>query len=359
MTAVADLLLLTRHGTLGSSSRLRLMAYQPWLERAGFQVEVSPFFDDAYLHRLYADGRAHGGDVLGAFGRRLRVLFRLRRYRLLWIEKELFPFLPGNVDGLLPRLGVPYVLDYDDATFHRYDLHRSRLVRTLLGRRLLPLLRGATLVTAGNAYLADYARGAGAVDVRELPTVLDSNRYSVADEPAGEELRIGWIGSPSTAHYLGLVLDALRRLARERPLRLVVIGARELPPTDVPLELHDWSIDTESALLGSVHIGIMPLAEGPWERGKCGYKLVQYMACGKPVIASPVGVNVDIVTPARGFLAADSRQWLAALRALAADAALRRRMGAAGRACVEADYSLQTWGPRVATLLAEAASISR
>ncbi|TVQ85326.1 MAG: glycosyltransferase [Chromatiaceae bacterium] len=356
MNQGARLLLLTRHGALGSSSRVRLMTYRPWLEQAGFAVEVSSFFDDVYLRQLYTDGRAHRNDVLRAFGRRLRTLFGLRRYRLLWIEKELFPFLPGGVDGFLPRLGVPYVLDYDDATFHRYDLHPSPLVRALFSRRLVPLLRGARMVTAGNAYLADYARSAGAGDVRELPTVVDIQQHAMTAEPTGDELRIGWIGSPSTAHYLGLVRKPLRRLARERALRLVVVGARDIPVVDVPLEFHDWAADTEAALLATLHLGIMPLTDGPWERGKCGYKLIQYMACGKPVIASPVGVNADIVSPDVGLLAANDAQWLTSLRTLAGDAALRRSFGRAGRAKVEARYSLQIRGPQLAALLAEAAT---
>jgi glycosyltransferase involved in cell wall biosynthesis len=354
---MAPLLLLTRHSALGSSSRLRLMAYRPWLEAAGFSVEVSPFFDDAYLRALYANGHAPLTGILRAYARRWRKLLTLRRYRLLWIEKELFPFLPGAVDGLLPRLGVPYVLDYDDATFHRYDLHASRLVRRLLGRRLVPLLRGARMVTAGNAYLAAYARDAGAGDVRELPTVVDPAHYAPAADPPGGTLRVGWIGSPSTARYLALVREPLRRLATERAVRLVVIGSHDIPAMDVPVEYHDWSADTESALLGTLHLGIMPLTDGPWERGKCGYKLIQYMACGKPVIASPVGVNDEIVTPDVGLLAADDAQWLAALRRLGADAALRHRLGSAGRALVERSYSLEARGPQLAKWLAGVAGL--
>ena len=357
MTVSRRLLLLTRHGALGSSSRLRLMAYQPWLEQAGFRVEVSPLFDDAYLQSLYSTGRAQRGNVLQAYLRRLRTLFTLRDYGLLWIEKELFPFLPGSVDQLLQHLGAPYVVDYDDATFHRYDQHRSVVVRVLLGRRLIPLLRGASLVTAGNAYLADYARRAGAADVREFPTVVDIADYAVDSAPKGDEVRVGWIGSPSTAQYLGLVRGPLRQLAAELPVRLVVIGAREIPKMDVPVEFHDWSADRESALLGTLHLGIMPLRDGPWERGKCGYKLIQYMACGKPVIASPVGVNPVIATPAVGLLAADESEWLTALRTLASDLALRRKLGRAGRKVVETDYSLQTRGPQLAKQLAQLADL--
>ncbi|MBK5929402.1 hypothetical protein CCR82_02340 [Halochromatium salexigens] len=349
---------MTRHGALGSSSRLRLMAYRPWLEQAGFQVELSTFFHDDDLRARYANGRAGAGVILRAYRRRQRALMGLNRYQFIWVEKELFPFLPGSVERWLAWAGVPYAVDYDDATFHRYDAHGSALVRGLLGRRLVPLLRGARLVTAGNAYLADYARRAGAPSVSLVPTVLDVNQYVLADEPDDAVLRVGWIGSPSTAPYLRLVREPLRRLARERPVRLVVIGAEAIPTMDVPVEHHPWSASTESALLGTVHLGIMPLPDGPWERGKCGYKLIQYLACGKPVIASPVGVNQEMVTPAVGLLATNADQWLTALRRLGADAPLRRRLGRSGRALVEAHYSLPAWGPAVATRIAETAGLS-
>jgi glycosyltransferase involved in cell wall biosynthesis len=128
-----------------------------------------------------------------------------------------------------------------------------------------------------------------------------------------------------------------------------------LPPIAVPVESHPWSEDSEGPVLATIHIGIMPLPDEPWERGKCGYKLIQYMACGRPVVASPVGVNQDIVTADTGLLAADQGAWLAALRRLAADPALRQAMGAAGRRKVESDYSLQATAPRLVQLLLEAA----
>ncbi|MCF7977115.1 MAG: glycosyltransferase [Chromatiaceae bacterium] len=352
------LLLLTRYGELGSSSRLRLMAYRPWLEQAGFRVTVSALFQDDELRARYANGRSSARSILRVYQRRLRALMELGQIQLVWVEKELFPFLPGVLERWLTWAGVPYVVDYDDATFHRYDAHRSVLVRRLLGRRLVPLMRGAHLVTAGNAYLADYAQRAGAPDVSLVPTVLDVDQYALAAEPDAALLRVGWIGSPSTASYLRLVREPLQRLARERPVQLVVIGAEAIPSMDVPVEHHPWSASTESALLGSVHLGIMPLTDGPWEQGKCGYKLLQYLACGKPVITSPVGVNVEIATPAVGLLASNPDQWLAALRRLGADVLLRRRLGRAGRRRVEAQYSLQLQGPIVAARLAEAAGIT-
>ena len=169
------------------------------------------------------------------------------------------------------------------------------------------------------------------------------------------EFRVGWIGSPSTAVLLSLVREPLERLAREQPLRLVTIGARSLPKIDVPTEEHPWSEETEVSLLASIHVGIMPLQDEPWQRGKCGYKLIQYMACGKPVVASPVGVNCEIVTEEVGYLAEDPQEWYAALRRLADDDARRGRLGRAGRLVVEVKYSVPAVAPLLTELLAAAA----
>ncbi len=140
-----------------------------------------------------------------------------------------------------------------------------------------------------------------------------------------------------------------------RPIRLVTVGAAPLTNFGVPLEQHAWCESNEARLLATVHVGIMPLPDEPWERGKCGYKLIQYMACGKPVVASPVGVNRDIVSGGVGFLAQDENEWVAALSSLASDNKLRHCYGAAARRKVETEYSLAVTGPRLCALIKEAA----
>ena len=355
MTDHRRLLLLTRYGRLGASSRLRMLQFVPSLEAAGFRATVSPFFDDAYLQAFYGQGARRYRDVVTAYTRRATALAGVREYDLVWVEKETFPFLPGPFESLLRRSGIPYVVDYDDATFHSYDIHPSVLVRRTLGGKLAPLLLGARAITAGNTYLAAYAESAGARDVRIVPTLVDVSRYRVEGDPGPGEFRIGWIGSPSTAVLLSLVRDPLERLAQELPLRLVTIGAGRSPEIDVPTEAHPWSEDTESSLLASIHVGIMPLQDEPWQRGKCGYKLIQYMACGRPVVASPVGVNSDIVTADVGYLATDAQDWYAALRRLADDRMLRVQLGLAGRRAVETKYSLQAAAPGLIDLLKAAA----
>lgn len=360
-----NLLLLSRYDARGASSRLRTLQYVPALEAQGFVVTHLPLFGSAYLDTIYRSGGwlagrvRSAGRVGAAMVRRLSALLGARRYDVVWVEKELFPYLPGSFERLLARTGVPYVVDYDDAIFHRYDRARSRMVRGLLGAKLDPLLRGAFAVTAGNAYLADYARRHGARRVEQVPTVVDIDRYRHVSEPAGEVFRIGWIGSPSTAPYLSAIHAPLRALAAERPVRLVTVGAPPLDLPGVPVEQHDWTLDSEAQLIEGFHAGVMPLLDSPWEQGKCGYKLIQYMACGRPVIASPVGVNGAIVGSDAGFMAAGAAEWLDAFRALAESAERRAAMGTAGRARIEQGYTLQVMAPRIAALLAEAVASRR
>lgn len=344
--------LLTRYDRLGASSRVRMLLQIPHLQAVGLSPSVHPLFDDAYLMRLYA-GEGTATATARAMLRRLGDLRGLRGADLLWIEKEALPWLPFALERrLLPR-GVPYALDFDDAVFHRYDMHRLAPVRLVLGRKFDRLMAGAALVTAGNAYLAERARQAGAPRVEIIPTVVDAQAYGAAPPAGDAPLRIGWIGSPSTwAEYLAPMLPALLATAGASNARLVAVGAGAAAPPHPLLERHDWSEDEEVRLIRGMDIGIMPLTDTPWARGKCGYKLIQYMACGLPVIASPVGVNREIVAHGvNGFLAETPAEWEGALRLLAGDPGLRRRMGAAGRQKAEAEYSLQVWGPRLAALL--------
>jgi glycosyltransferase involved in cell wall biosynthesis len=348
------ILALPKYAENGASSRLRTLQYIPWLHAAGAQVSVDSFFDDAYVDRLYAGKKKGVGDAIGPYARRIAAVLQSRSYDMVWLEKELFPYLPGVFERTLRIAGVPYVADYDDAVFHNYDTHSSRLVRAILGRKLDPLLRGASMVTAGNAYLADYASAHGARRTEFLPTVIDLDRYPLHPAPGGHPVRIGWIGTPTTAKYLIAILPQLAAAAKEHAICLVTIGAPPIdPPAGLMMEQHSWTEASEASLLSGVDIGIMPLPDEPFERGKCGYKLIQYMACGRPVIASPVGVNTQIVTPDTGLHAGDPAQWQAAITMLCSDVIVRNQMGAAGRRKVENSYSIQSTAPRLIDLFAE------
>jgi glycosyltransferase involved in cell wall biosynthesis len=190
-----------------------------------------------------------------------------------------------------------------------------------------------------------------------MPTVVDLDRYPVGNDRVRHDVfTVGWIGSPSTTRYLNEVQPALSTLSEGGKARLLLVGAEHISLDGVPIESRRW---TEASEVQDVHdfdVGIMPLTDDPWSRGKCGYKLIQYMACGLPVIASPVGINNQIVEQGvNGFLAQTPDDWLHALTTLRDDVKLRARLGAAGRAKVEAQYTLQVTAPRLLTLLHEAA----
>lgn len=216
------ILFLTKYDNLGASSRLRTHQYLSYLAGKSISGDRVPFFSDKYLRQLYS-GKVDLLMVLHAFVRRTRVLFTAEKYDLVWLEKEVFPWIPYFLEWLF--LGrVPYVVDYDDAVHHRYDRHRIGLIRMLLGTKIDRIMAGAALVTAGNEYLAEKARRAGARRVEIVPTVVDLTRYPVVEQRFEDVFTIGWIGSPSTRKYLEAVRPALTELCRDGKARVVLVG---------------------------------------------------------------------------------------------------------------------------------------
>lgn len=347
-------LLLSKYGRNGASSRLRSYQYLPVLRKYGFDIDVAPLLDDSYLGDLYAGRKKKKINIVRRYFHRLLKVIQYNRYDLLWIEKELFPWLPSWIEELLAAIGVKYIVDYDDAVFHRYDMLENNLQKKILGQKIDRVMQNAALVIAGNDYLAKRAVMAGAKRVERIPTVIDLNRYSINDTLQNEIFTIGWIGSPVTAHYLYHVEPALMELCKNNKARLVTIGAGSLHMKDVMVKDHSWSEKTEADDLRNVDVGIMPLPDEPWTRGKCGYKLIQYMACGKPIVASAVGANIEIIDHGKnGFLVESEKEWIKALSELSLNKELRKKMGRHGRKKVKTDYCLQVTAPRLITLIKE------
>lgn len=354
------ILLLSKYSRLGASSRLRALQFIPYLQRCGHVVTVDCLFDEAYLTMLYMSKKRSFWSIIKLYLRRIYVLLNARRYDVVWIEKEILPYFPAVFEWLFKKCNIPYIVDYDDAIFHNYDLSPYAPVRRLLGRKIDSVMLNARSVVAGNEYLANRAIQAGAQSVHVVPTVVDSQRYQAHACAADKLLTVGWIGSPSTEKYVVGIREALRNVNKRFPFRLVLMGAsthvsQELAGLDV--EVKAWSEDSENAFIQGLDVGIMPLVDGPWEKGKCGYKLIQYMACAVPVVATPVGVNVKIVSDNKcGLLAADLQEWEAALNSLLSDAQSRSVFGAAGREAVNNEYCLAVQAPRLRHILEHAAS---
>ena len=349
-------LFLPRFGRQGASSRMRSYQYQPWFESAGIESVVSPLFADDMLLEKYKVGGYGMWRTLVSYWRRCKVLMSASQFDLAWIEKEALPWWPVWIELWLLR-GVPYVIDFDDAIFHNYDLHRSLFVRRVLGHRIDRLMESAKLVVAGNSYLAGRAVAAGAKRVEVVPTVVDLARYSPRTAyPATDRPRVVWIGSPSTEQYLRELAAPLSALAQRIPFTLRVIGGESVRLPGVDVEPVLWTSGIEAVRISECDVGIMPLRDSPWEQGKCSYKLIQYMAAGLPTVSSPVGANLDVVVNGEtGLFAATPDAWVDHLEVLLREAAMRKRLGEAGRARVEVRYCLQLAAPRMVQLLKETA----
>jgi glycosyltransferase involved in cell wall biosynthesis len=344
----------TRYDSQAASTRQRVLQYVPHLTAAGIEVDYRPLLPNAHVERLATGKGSARLATAAAYLRRLRELGATGDCDLIWVYAELFPYLPGPFERLALLSGKPVVYDFDDAFFHTYDLHPRPAVRRVLGQKLEPLLRGAAACCCGNEYLRDYAARL-CKRTMILPTVVDTAQYVPGDRLGSPDapVIIGWIGSPSTWRFVRPLLPLLRSFTESGRARIRIVGAGAAAEADRfnGLELADWSEEREIAEVQAMDIGIMPVPDEPWARGKSGYKLIQYMACGLPVIASPVGVNREIVLPgSSGYLAAGLDEWRQALQRLVDDGETRRAFGRKGRALAEDRYSLHRHAPRLIEL---------
>jgi glycosyltransferase involved in cell wall biosynthesis len=366
MTAPMRLLALSPVPAEGAGCRFRVLQYVPALERAGFSVTVAPFFDAAFFDLVYRP--RHYAQKLRAFIRqsaeRLRLLTTRDRYDAFFVYREAYPFGPALFEALLSHsAGRPLIYDFDDAIFLSNTSEANRFAAALkYPRKVASIIRRSALVLAGNEYLAGYARGHNR-NVAVLPTCVDTTVFAPRTTPAPADATpvIGWIGTPSTAQYLKSLAAPLRRLAATDPFVLRLSGSVEPILIDGVTTVDEpWRVDREVSLFNTCDIGVYPLTDDEWARGKCGFKAIQFMACGVPVVAAAVGVNREIIRDGvNGFLASSDEEWTAKLKRLVADADLRRRIGEAGRRTIEERYSLAVNAPRLASLLSEVAGRGR
>lgn len=343
---------LTLYGSQAASTRYRVEQYIEGLQRENISVEVYPLLDNDYLKNTFkGESKYKQVSVPLSYIKRIRTLMRQREFDLAFVHVELFPFLPGLIEA--KSLCIPYVYDMDDAFFLKYQNTKSILLRKLLKNKFDYVVRGASAVLAGNVFLKEYADARNKNTVL-LPTVVDMRRYVAEPAKKDEIFTVGWVGSPSTSIYLDLLRAPLELLARERPIRFLVIGADCPPMLGVDVLSVRWSEEAEIPLINSIDVGVMPLFDDDWARGKCAFKLIQYMACGLPVVASPVGANKDVVNKESGILAGSSDEWVAALRLLRDHPALRLEMGMAARKRIVAHYSLEGALPTMANVLRSA-----
>lgn len=340
------------YGPLAASTRYRLEQFIPGLREHGIELNVVHLLDDDYLSRRFGGRRASMLGLARAGTQRLADLLTLRSHDVALIHCELLPAAPGYLEQALVRR--PYLYDFDDAFYLRYRFGRLSALRFLLESKFDQIMAGAAAITAGNEELQRYAAqfNPGA---DYLPTVVDTNHHLPLTSRKSSVLTVGWIGSPSTAQYLDQVVQPLAQLGKEAHVRLVVIGGQPPRVPGVEVQALPWSADNEIDLINTFDIGIMPIPDDAWSRGKCAFKLIQYMACAVPVVGSAVGANRTVVTSDCGYLASTPDEWLNSLRELRDSPLKRRQMGEAGRQRVVDHFSLQYALPRMAAAISKAA----
>jgi glycosyltransferase involved in cell wall biosynthesis len=345
----------------GAGCRFRVSQYIPSLRDAGFDVTVSPFYSRDYFKFVYRPGnylrKAAGFTALTL--RRINELFSMRDYDLVFLYREAIPIGPPIVERQIARLGIPIVYDFDDAIFLPAVSEANQAVSFLKNpERVSEILSLSRQVTVGNEFLASYARRFNP-RVTVIPTAVDTTRFIPRADPVpaeGRKLVVGWIGSPTTFRYLESLKDVLAAVSAKHPFTLKVSGAgRAVDFPGVDVQVVPWSMADEVSLFNTCDIGVYPLTDDDWSRGKCGFKAIQCMACGVPVVAAAVGVNREIITHGvDSMLASTPEDWINHLSVLLTNAALLRSMAVAGRKTIEARYSLRVTAPQLAAVFAAA-----
>jgi glycosyltransferase involved in cell wall biosynthesis len=313
----------------GAGSRYRFLQYIPYLEKQGWSVEART--------------------IPRRFPERMRLFASLGSFDVVFLHRRLFSLIEWHV---FRRAAGKVVFDFDDAVMFR-DSKRGRPGSVLRRLKFKRTVRESDRVVAGNAYLEGMALSYNR-NVTVIPTSIDMDRYvPKAGADNDGTVTLGWIGSASTAFYLEQIRGVLDKIYMRHPnTRLKIVSDRFCDLDAMPVEKKMWSREEEIADLHSFDIGLMPLTDDPWSRGKCGFKLLQYMAVGVPPVCSPVGVNREIVTHGvNGFHAMSESEWLESLGNLIRESGLRRRLGGEARRTVEERYSLDVNAPRLAAAI--------
>jgi glycosyltransferase involved in cell wall biosynthesis len=342
--------------------RYRVEQWLPRMRAAGIECRLLPLLTPEGQRILYstASPARKALVVAASLSRALRHLPRRGQYDAIWLYRYALVAGPPIVERLMARAGTPILYDFDDAIWMTDTTDANRGWASLkCAGKTAELCRMASAVVVGNETLAQYAREQNA-NVWVVPSTVDTDRYLPREHTDGDRpIVIGWSGSPTTVKHLCTISGALRRVATATSVELRVMGG-ELDLPGIPVSLRRWSPRREAEELRQFDIGLMPLPDDPWSRAKCGMKALLYMAVGVPAIASPAGVNKRIIQDGvNGLLAATQEEWTEKILALAESAAMRRRLGKAGRSTVEAGYSLRAQAPRVVEILRSLAPMSR
>jgi glycosyltransferase involved in cell wall biosynthesis len=340
---------------LAPGQRYRIEQWVPLLKGQDIQVEFAPFLSEAGLRVLYLRGHVSRKalETLRGCWRRAVGLAGRASFDAAYLYREALPLGPPWIEARWARR-MPLIFDFDDAIFLRATSAANAWTARFKPRdKTERICRVATHVTVGNEFLASWARRHSAA-VTVIPTTIDTDTYVPTARAPNPRPIVGWTGSRTTVPYLQALAPALRRLRQHVEFELRVIGG-EIELSGLDVRCVPWRSETEVEDLRPLDVGLMPLTDDEWSRGKCALKALQYMALGIPAVVSPVGANATVVQDGvNGSHARNDAEWVDRIASLLRDPGLRMRMGAAARRTVEGTYSGRVQAPRMAAVLREA-----
>lgn len=328
------------------SQRFRFEQYLELLEGEGYVIDFHPFIDQKTWETLYAPGNylKKVGGMLRSFLRRWCLLPKLRKSDYIFIHREAAQLGPPIFEWIIAKvLRKKYIYDFDDAIWlPNYSATNAQFHRLKAYWKVKYCMKWAHQISAGNRYLANYAKQFNP-NVSVIPTTIDLiNYHNQLTDYDQEELVIGWTGTHTTMHYLDEIVPVLADLEKEFPFTFTVISNVEPTYALKSLRFVKWNKETEIEDLAKFSIGIMPLREDQWSEGKCGFKGLQYMALGIPALLSPVGVNKEIIShKENGYLLSSPEEWKETIKSLLTDKALREKIGKSGRKTIRERYSVE------------------
>jgi len=332
------ILVLSLYGNKAASTRHRFTQFVSDFKTNGYDLDIKPLLCDRYLENKFNNQKISFFYLIKRLLIRLYYVFFQYKYDLIIIHCELIPFLPSFIERFL--LWKKFAYDFDDAFFLKYNKFNI-LIQFLFKNKFKQLVSKAKFVNAGSSYLFNYSYKLNK-NTFLMPTSVDIKRYcNLKLKENNKKFTIGWLGSPSSEVYLNLVADALNKISSKDDIRILIVGGNNKNLfKNNNTEYVNWSLQDEIKIINKFDIGIMPLFDTDWEKGKCSFKLIQYMACEIPVISSPVGFNLQVVEDnISGFFAINKSEWIKKINLLKDSEILRNQMGKNGRKRVEKLYS--------------------
>ena len=345
--------------TEGASNRFRVEQYFPYLEKQGIEFRIRPFIPSDFYKILYKKGYKVKKAIffIVSLFNRLIDLFRMPPYDIIFIHRECSPLGPPVFEWIISKMKKPIIYDFDDAIFLKNVSFPSRFLSLFkYPSKVGKIIKMSNYIIVSNKYLQNYSKKFNS-RVSVIPTPIDTEKFifggsgNVAVDR--NNMVVGWIGSATTAGYLKTLYPVFSKLAKKYSYRLKVVGVgTEIDIPGVDVENKEWRLESEYEDYRSLDIGVYPLPDDEWAKGKAGFKAIYYMAAGIPCVASPVGMNKEIIEDGvNGFLANSEEEWIEKLSLLIENPELRERIGLAGRKTVEERYSVEVNAPKYLEVL--------